>query len=328
MTSEGPHQALIDEAYDALTTDQNERALDLGKKLLELKHVRGFEIVALALEQMGRTDEAIAALQTGLSKVPDSFPLWELLGNLLSDQNRFQESYDAYQRALGCSAADKDSISYNAAVMMRKAGQSAQALQLCEQISSTDLGIRTKALRASLLNNLNRHEEAGQLAGAVVSEILALPELAEEEMQDLATAYAELGRALWQGRQDANAAWENAFRALEWERSEVSALWLIRELVSRRSQTSRWYRLTISGVWHFPLEPNQPPPGFNTVYDVVAENVEDALQFARNLEPPEIRDSLRPAAIEDRGSYADHLQGIYWRGPYEFFDTSAQVQQQ
>lgn len=311
-------QQLIESAYDALEAEDSSAALEFGKKLLDLKHVRGFEIVALALEQQGKLDDAVSALQTGVSKVPDAYPLWELLGNYLSELSRFKESYEAYQKAVKCQGAQPDSINYNAAIMLRKAGQPEQALQLIDTIKAPEMRLRAEALKTSLLNNLKRHDEAGQLANALIGEITGMGELSDEDMADLATCYAELARAAWQGHRDSNTAWDGAFRALEWDRSEVSALWLIRELINRRSEASHWFRLEITGQWHFPLEPGQPPPAFATTYDVVADTTADALIFAQHLEPPEIRESLKVGAVEDRGPCADHLQGVYWRGPYEF----------
>lgn len=311
-------QQLLDEAYVALDAEEPDRALDLGKKLLELKQVRGFEIVALALDQQGKSDEAISALQTGVTKAPDAFPLWQLLGNFFSERNRYNEAKDAYNRALTCTGADVDAINYDLAVMLRSAGQTLEALGICDQFANPEWGLKVRTLRASLLNNSGRCEEAAQVALADIAELLNQPEVSEDEMLDLAQNYSELGRANWLGRRDGNAAFENACKALEWDRSDASALWLIRELMSMKTPTSRWFRLEVSGQWHFPLEPDQLPPPFIASYDTVADTVDDALRYAQNLEPPEIRESMIVTSVEDKGAHAEHMQGVYWRSPYEF----------
>lgn len=311
-------QQLLDDAYIALDSEEPDRALDLGKKLLELKQVRGFEIVALALEQQGKTEEAISALQTGVTKAPDAFPLWQLLGNFLSQNNRFNEAKDAYQRALQCTGADTDAINFDIAVLLRSTGQTMEALGICDNFANPEWSLKVKTLRASLLNNAGRCEEAAQVANANIGELLNQQEVSDDEMLDLAQNYSELGRAYWLGRRDGNAAFENACRALEWDRSDSSALWLIRELMAMKTPGSRWFRLEVSGQWHFPLEPDQLPPPFIASYDIVADTVDDALRYAQNIEPPEIRESMIITAAEDKGSHADHLQGVYWRSPYAF----------
>lgn len=311
-------QQLLDDAYLALDAEESERALELGKKLLELKQIRGFEVVALALEQQGKYDEAISALQSGVTRAADAFPLWQLLGNLLSERNKYGESKEAYHRALNCPGADIDAINYDMACMLRSAGENMESLQLCDAISTPSWAIKVRTLRASLLNSTGRHEEAAQLANGNITEMLGQQEITDDEMQDLAQNYSELGRAYWLGRRDGNAAFENACRALEWDRADSSALWLIRDLMALKTPASRWFRLEASGQWHFSLEPDQLPPPFISSFDVVADTVEEALRFAQNIEPPEVRDSMVVTSVEDRGSHADHLQGVYWRSPYAF----------
>ncbi len=311
-------QQLLDDAYLALDAEESERALELGKKLLEMKQVRGFEVVALALEQQGKYDEAISALQSGVAKAPDAFPLWQLLGNLLSERNKYGEAKTSYERALQCSGADTDAINYDMACMLRNSGQNMEAMQLCDAISNPTWGIKVRTLRTSLLNSAGRHEEAAQIANANITEMLGQQEISDDEMQDLSQNYSELGRSCWLGRRDGNAAFENACRALEWDRSDANALWLIRELMALKTPSSRWFRMEVSGQWHFPLEPDQLPPPFISSFDIVADTVDDALRFARNIEPPEVRPSMVVTSVEDRGPHADHMQGIYWRSPYAF----------
>lgn len=311
-------QQLLDDAYLALDAEESERALDLGKKLLEIKQVRGFEVVALALEQQGKYDEAISALQSGVTKAPDAFPLWQLLGNFLSERNRFDEAKESYKRALKCSGADVDAIHYDMACMLKSNNQISEALQVCDEVNSPAWNMKVRTLRCSLLNSSGRYEEAAQIANANIAEMLGQQEITDDEMQDLAQNYSELGRAYWLGKKDGNAAFENACRALEWDRSDASALWLIRELMQRKSPSSRWFRLEVSGQWHFALEPDQLPPPFISSFDIVADSVDEALRYAQNIEPPEVRQSMVVTSIEDKGAHPEHIQGVYWRSPYAF----------
>jgi Tfp pilus assembly protein PilF len=312
---------LLEQAYNFIQQGDAEQAIKLGNQLLEHRHARGFEIIALAYEQQGKTPDAIAVLKDGVSKVPNAWPLWELLGNLYSDQDESQQAHNAYKRALDCPNVDRSSVNYNYAILLKRENKFDEAMKLCESIDAPDLKNKTKVLRLSLQNATGHHDEAINFANGLVSEMLAEPDMPDEDMQDLARAYAELGRAYWEGKYDRQASWENAWKALEWDRSDNTALWLVREIISRKSPGSKWYKLVVEGKWHFPLEPDKDPPGFITTYEVVADSVEDALAFAQDLEPVEVRPSMKVESQEDMGNFPDNQQGVYWRSAYGFYNS-------
>lgn len=310
---------LLEQGYSLIQQGEPEQAIAVGQQLLSHRHARGFEIIALAYEQQGRSAEAIAVLKDGVTKVPGAWPLWELLGNLFSDQDDYQEAHNCYQRALNCPSADNDSINYNYAILLKRQGRFDETLALCDRISSEDLQLKVRVLRVSTYNVMRKQLDAIPLGTQLVNDILSRKELPEEDMQDLARAYAELGRAYWEGKYDRQVAWENAWKALEWDRSDNSALWLVREIINRRSSKSKWFKLIVEGKWHFPIEPDKAPPGFITTYEVVADTVEDALSFAQDLEPIEVRDSMKVDSHEDLGQFPDNNQGVYWRSAYGFY---------
>lgn len=318
MTKAKHPEDLIKEGYAALDDEDFVEAMDIATKLIELQHARGFEILALALEKQERVEEAIDVLRKGISVVPEAYPLWELMGNIYSKEREYQKAETAYVTALACPNSDSASISYNFAVMLRHSGNPEQALAIASQIDSPLLAVRVNTLKVSLLNNLKEYEPAANLANVLISEIMALEELGDEDMKDLAQVYAELGRATYLGADNKQGAFENAWKALEWERSEPTALWLVRELIGRKSPESRWFRFEVEGNWYFPLEQGKSPPKFRVTYDIVADNLDEALMFAKHLEPPEIRDSMQVKSVSDRGLHQGYTQGLYWRSPYNF----------
>jgi tetratricopeptide (TPR) repeat protein len=318
VASSSDPEELIKEAYAALDDDELPRALEISGKLIEARYARGFEIMALALEKQDRYEDAIDVLRKGVMAVPDAYPLWELMGNLYAKEKDFSKAETAYVTALACPGSSTASVSYNMAVMLRQSGNPEHALSIVNEIRSPGLAVRVKTLRVSLLNSLKRYDEASQLANALVSEIMAQEELGDEDMKDLAQVYAELGRSIYLGSGNKQGAFESAWKALEWERSEPTALWLVRELIGRKSAESRWFRFEVEGNWYFPLEQGKSPPKFKVTYDIVADNVDEAMMFAKHLEPPEIRDSMQIKAVSDRGSHANFTQGLYWRSPYNF----------
>lgn len=318
MTSSSDPEELIKEAYAALDDDDLPGALELSGKLLEARHARGFEIMALALEKQDRYEDAIDVLRKGVMAVPEAYPLWELLGNLYAKEKEFEKAESAYVTALACPGSSTASISYNMAVMLRHSGNPEQALAIASEISSPLLAVRVNTLKVSLLNSLKRYEDSSHLANVLISEIMALEELGDEDMKDLAQVYAELGRAVYLGSGNKQGGFESAWKALEWERSEPTALWLVRELIGRNSSESRWFRFEVEGNWYFPLEQGKSPPKFRVTYDIVADNIDEAMMFAKHLEPPEIRESMQVKTVSDRGSHANFTQGLYWRSPYNF----------
>lgn len=311
---------LLEQAYSLIQQGDADQAIVVGNQLLEHKHARGFEIIALAYEQQGRAAEAVAVLREGVSKVPSAWPLWELLGNLFSDQEEYAEARTSYEKALACQNVDSDSVNYNFAILLKREGKPDEALKLAGRIAGEDLKNKVRVLRVSLLNAMRRHEDAVKAGAQLIEELLAQANLPDEDMQDLARAYAEVGRGHWEGKLDRQAAWEHAWKALEWDRADNSALWLVREIINRKSLQSKWYKLIVEGKWHFPLEADKPPPGFITTYEVVADSAEEALAFAQDLEPVEVRPTMKLDSHEDMGPFAENHQGVYWRSAYGFFN--------
>ncbi len=173
-------------------------------------------------------------------------------------------------------------------------------------------------LKLSVLNGQKRYPEAIQYGQAFIQELLGVADLPEEEMQDRPRLRRSRTRIL--GRAATPRSRLGArLKALEWDRSENSALWLVREIINRKSAASKWFKLIVEGRWHFPIDPEKPPPGFITTYEVVADTPEDALAFAQDLEPVEVRGTMRLDSHEDLGSYPDNAQGVYWRSAYGFY---------
>jgi tetratricopeptide (TPR) repeat protein len=310
---------LLDQAYNLIEQGESEQAVMVGQELLRQRHARGFEIIALAYEQRGRSADAITILQDGVSKVPNAWPLWELLGNLFSDQEQFAQSQNCYDKALACPNADGDSINYNYAILLKRQGKLNEAMTLAESIKSAELQLQLRVFQLSILNAMKRHDDAAKAGTELVQRLLSSGQIPEDQMQELARANAEIGRAYWEGRKDKQAAWESAWKALEWDRSDNNALWLVREIVSRKSVKSKWFKLVIEGRWHFAIEADKPPPAFVTTYEVVADSVPDALIFAQDLEPLEVRQSMKIDSHEELGDFPDNLQGVYWRSAYGFY---------
>jgi tetratricopeptide (TPR) repeat protein len=98
--------SLIRKADEALESGDDRAALTAGKRLVELRHVYGFEVLARAYWLREEKTKAIAALVEGVEKAPQVWPLWELLGDYRSDVGDVKRAREAYEQVLASPNAD------------------------------------------------------------------------------------------------------------------------------------------------------------------------------------------------------------------------------
>jgi tetratricopeptide (TPR) repeat protein len=312
---------LMNQAYELLDSFQCEEALQVGEKLKTLGYSGAFEVMALAYQTLGETDKAIAVLNDGLEKVPHVWVLWHLLGNLLSDKGEYTEAQHAYDMALACPGVNKPWVHYNIAVLLGRQAKFEDALDRSLLVTGDDLGLARRTLTASLLNSLERHDEAITVAEEIISQVSAATDASDEDIRSMGTAYAELSRGLWEGRMDRQGATECANKALALNKSDWLALRMLRELKARNSDNSSWYKIVVEGRWHEPFEGEKVAPGFFSSYELVADSPELCLEMIKEIEPEEVRDSLKLEQVEQLESCPGEPQGVYWRSGYAFFST-------
>jgi tetratricopeptide (TPR) repeat protein len=309
-------QQLMEEGFDALAGHDTKRALRIARELKKLHHSSNFEIMALAHVADGQTEQAVRVLKEGVGVAPTVWRLWQLLGNCYSDLERFEESDEAYRRALQCPGADVSTIHLNRAIALERDEKHEEAIQALAQVSSEELQLRRIAMTMELLNSLGRHAEA-RVQGEGVAGIEA-PE--EEDRAALASIYAGLGRAVWEEQRKGDAALDWAWKAVALEKDEAIALWLIREIAHRRSPTALYMRLLVRGRWHESIADDEEPPGFYVTYEVVAEGREQAMEMIRPFEPESIRKSLSLERCDILEKAPDQPMGVYVAAPaYAYF---------
>ncbi len=314
-------EKLMNQAYELIDSFQCEEALAVGEKLKAVGYSGAFEVMALAHQTIGETDKAVAVLNEGLEKVPHVWVLWHLLGNLLSDKGEYAEAQHAYDMALACPGVNKPWVHYNIAVLLGRQGLYEDGLDHCLLVTGDDLQVARRTLSASLLNSLKRHDEAIGLAEEIIAEVSAAAEPTDDDMRNMATACAELSRGLWEGRADRDGALDTAKKALALNKSDWLALRMLREIFGRTSETSTWFKIVVEGRWHEPFEGEKAAAGFFSSYELVADNAEQCLEFIKEIEPPDVRESLKLEKVEQLESCPGQPQGVYWRSGYAFFST-------
>src|SRR5262245_38065397 len=93
-------EQLDKEARELLADDDFEGALRIAEQLETLRYTAAFEIAALAHAGMDDLEKAVAVLERGLALAPDVWVNWQLLGNYLSDLDRYEAAQSAFARAL------------------------------------------------------------------------------------------------------------------------------------------------------------------------------------------------------------------------------------
>jgi len=98
--------SLIRQADEALDSGDDNAALAAGQKLLDLRNAYGFQVLARAYWQRDEKTRAIRTLQEGVSKAPQLWPLWELLGDYWADVGDTKHARECYEKVLALPNAD------------------------------------------------------------------------------------------------------------------------------------------------------------------------------------------------------------------------------
>lgn len=318
--SEKIARELMQKGYEYLNEGDPGHAKKLGKKLLKMKYSGGYELLARAYEMEDRPQDAIAVLEEGTRAVPQIWLLWQQLGNLQSDQGDFQAANESYTKALDCPGVDSSQIYFNKAIALHRCNMPQDAMTALDEVDSDELHWPGLALRVALLNGLEQHHKAADLAKHLAERLLGSEELFTQYTIELAGIITELGIAVGRGNNDIDGARHCFIQALRYVKNFSYALAMLRQVYHMESANAQHFRLLIRGTWFEPIEQHGPVnPGFYSTFDIVADNPEEAMAFASELEPDEVRDSLIVEEVSVLGPCPEDLKGVYNRTGYAFF---------
>jgi len=325
-------EELYEEGLERLDRFDLDGAIRVGKELKKRRHSSAFEILGRAYQGKGEPDKAVEVLEEGVSLAPADSDLWEQLGCYYSDLERYDEAESALRRALESENDRRSAVLLNLAILYSRADRPEESLQLLDSLPPGEVNSLFVAVyKVDALTELLRFEEAITLADTSIllteeEEDLDRPVTgrgaeAVSVLSMLGSLYAKRGRAVWLGRKDGEAALRDAWRALELDRRNPQAAWLVRGVENQISPDGKYYRILLEGRWHEPIEGSEAPPGFYVGYDVVADSELEALELIKRFEPAGVRDSLRIDKKEVLEARPDEPKGVYRanRG-YSFFD--------
>lgn len=304
---------LMKKGFEALELSRTDQAIRIGQKLKELRHSSAFEILALAYEENGQHKRAIRVLEEGVGRAPSVWILWQLLGNCYSNIERFTDAQKCYVKALHCPHADTSAIHLNSAIAFFREKKDGHCLKQISLIRSTEIGLKALGLRIDAMVRLRRIKGAERLARRTLS-----TRWKDQDQKDIANALAAVaGLRLKQGK--TAEALKIARKSVGLNKQDTNAAWVLRELAGKSSAAGKYYRIMVNGVWPGKLEGNSRPLGFFTNYDVVADDLDEALELLKEFEPREVRNSLRIESAEFIEKRVNEPKGVYKAGGYAFY---------
>ncbi len=295
------------------------KAVEKGQQLRKARFSGAFEVLSRAYSGLGDHAAAMEILREGTRLVPQSWILWKLLGDALSDDSEFKAAHGAYKRGLQCVGANRDLIAYNQAIVFARESNIEEALALCATLQTDDWSLRAGALAVSILIDARRWDEAIERADSL---------LAANSGADRAHGQAHLGsqlrgaraRALLTGRNDPSAALESANEAIAGGFDPVAAS-VLREIGNQRAApSSRRMELVIQGRATRSIEGSKAIPHFFRNFEVIADSPEEALQFVLPFHPTDERASLRVDSTVRNDPAAGELKGVYFATGYIFYE--------
>jgi tetratricopeptide (TPR) repeat protein len=300
-------EQLIRKGFDLLEIDDFEAAIKVGKQIQAMRHTSAFEILALAHAGLGDTRRALEVLEEGVQRGPTVWLLWQLLGNYRSDLGFYDAAHEAYESALKCPRVNTSSVHLNAGIALSREKRFDEALSRFALVEDDELQPRVQAQRLHILNERRAYEETIRLGEQLLAEMKTV---VEAEVRS--AIKASVGHAYWFGRTDRERALELAQEALTDDCMSQDALWLIREVDGQVSPTAKHYRLLVEGISQ-ERDEHQNELGFFVTYDVVADSVEEALDYVRRVESNDVRRTLIVDESEEIETRPTQPKGVYAR---------------
>lgn len=316
MKSMEKARAMMDQAYECLDSGDLGKSRKIAKELVAMGFSGGYEILACCFQAEDKPKKAIEILKEGTKKVPLAWPLWRQLGNMYSDMKEYDLAHKTYETALGCPNVSQGPINFDRSLAFYRDSRYFEALELLDALPD-EWRVRSAPLKASVLNALHRYDTTIELCRTVLDSTLSALDDTKLTPQDICNLHVELAMAL-DSNGNKSEALETVRRALVWG-SDSFTLAKFRKMNNAMSAQSKQYSLTVEGMWHEEFEGETSTRGFLRVLKLVAESPQEALLFAREFEPAEVRESLTINNCEEIGSGDNLLKGVYEITGHVFF---------
>ena len=169
--------------------------------------------------------------------------------------------------------------------------------------------------RLSLLNNLKRFSDTEKYFKELESDI---DESENIELEEAGRIIIEMAKAQWEIGDQGQAEFYLK-EAISWDNKSQEVQLLFREMNEETDfSKTKYHKIMVEGKWDEPFEEGEEIEGFLVNYSVMADDENEALEFIKYFEPPEIHDSLKITEVEILKS-PKQPKGVYGVSEYFFF---------
>ncbi len=319
-------QKIYGEGWDLLEEGNFEQALEIGKRLERLRWTGAFELQAAVYEAQDDRESAVDILKRGIDKVGGPYLLFSRLGNTLSDLGRYDEAIQTYKDGLALDTTDIALFRMNIGLVYSRTDQNEKALseyqsiekEIADRGESEPIYWHYMAMLARVLSDLKYHSDLAKLINPIRKKLLD-EDCFELSKSRIAAAYAV---SLFHKNEDAaSIRWLG--RAIELDRNGWQPKWLSREnILKKLSSGGILYYITCEGIWPAHLTGSGEDCGVLACFEVVAEDENQAFEFAKSFISKEVRNSFVLGEAEIIEKQTLDPKGVYDVQSYIFYDLN------
>jgi tetratricopeptide (TPR) repeat protein len=278
-------EALAEQAWQHIHESDLEGARTIGTDLMAAEVETGYRILALVTATEDQPQEAIRILEKGVAAHPDIWQLHLQLGNFYSDQGEYEQALATFAKAAQCPEVEMHWVQVNQAIVYYRQQEFESALNLLQQVEHAEAISEALMLQFQMLDELGRHE----LIIEIIEEDEVLDFLPQPQNEAEAEIHARIcllaAQAYWYEDAPAEVVDEFLGAAIYMDRTNPDVIWLWRERQPVFSEAARLFSIMISGRMAPAAVPEgKAAPLFMTTYEVVADTLDEGLDFIRAYE--------------------------------------------
>lgn len=129
--------------------------------------------------------------------------------------------------------------------------------------------------------------------------------------KDISEIYFLTASALREIDKSSDEIMQMAHKSVNFNRNHLGSMWLIRELNSSFSDNSKFFKISVSGEYYAPTRDGVELVPFMTFYGVVADNPDEAMEFIKEFERPEIKNNIQLKDFHEAETESKLPKGIY-----------------
>jgi tetratricopeptide (TPR) repeat protein len=308
-------EKLSAKGFASIREGEYEAALKIAQELEAMRHTAAFDIGAQAFAGMDDLDNAVMTLRRGVGVAPECWLNWQLLGNYLSDTEKYDEAKDAYEKALDCPNVWLDSVHLNQGILSVRRGAYEKALSFLNEVNDDELRFLAGSTRVQALEGIKEFDAAASLAEDFLAEG-ADDESAAQHLGYIAAALARI-RSI-QGKSSAEVL-NFVLESIEQYGCNPQLLKIIRNIDGSYSKKAKYFRMLIDAKIHDDNPLSADAKGYFITYDVVSDTTSHALDFILRFERQIGVNVLTIEESEALEPRADEPMGVYWRSGRSFY---------